>query len=258
MHLRPPRPSCSRRSARTLCAPRRAWPFLDRPRRSIGPLRTPYQNRRRRYRTRLRPHRTLPIFPRPYPRTRQASQPRRPHRRRRPRPAAPCRRRSRLNHFRTRLCRRRRSRRRMRALTRPWSYGEVGGAMGHCTICVSRVVARRGMPAWSVEQESRRRVSLCRAVARGASCRGAPRPFLPLPASPRPKLDCQRLHKAFCLFFQLSKWLLSLCISRVVCAKVSFLRFAILPPLPPLPSFVLQSSSFVRSLWKALGVTMFL
>ena len=110
----------------------------------------------------------------------------------------------------------------MRDLIRPSSHGEVGGAMGPCMSCVRGVVARRGMLASSVERESPRRVSLCRAVAREASYRGLPHPHLRLPASPRPKSDCQRLHKAFWFLLVNFLSLFSFFLCRAPhCAKVS-------------------------------------
>lgn len=113
--------------------------------------------------------------------------------------------------------------------------------MGLCMICVRRVGARLGMVAWSVERESRRRVSSYRVVARGASCQGQPRrlPLLPT-TSLRQKSDCQRRHKQ-----TLAKWLLlvylSLC-SRICVEPCSGAK---LPPLfpPPTPSPSLRCPS---------------
>ena len=213
----------------------------------------PHQNRRRRYRTRLRPHRTLRTSPRSSPRTRQASQQPRPHHRRRPPRVAQGRRRSLPSRSRTRLYRRRRFPRRTQGLTRPLSRGEVGGAMGPCTSCVRRAVVRRGMVASSVERGSRRRVSSCRAVVREVSCRG-PLPRLPLPlsASPRPKSGCQRRHKAFRFVpFQAQQMVLlaSFFVCVCYCVELSALRESRrnLPPSPtPLVrSFYFSSSSFV-------------
>ena len=142
----------------------------------------------------------------------------------------------------------------MRDLIRPSSHGEVGGAMGPCMSCVRGVVARRGMLASSVERESPRRVSLCRAVAREASYRGLPHPHLRLPASPRPKSDCQRLHKAF--WFLLVKFLsiLFFSLSSSALRESKLLRIAIYPHSPPLFFFllffrVLPSCGRLRKRW---------
>jgi hypothetical protein len=141
--------------------------------------------------------------------------------------------------------------------------------MGLCMNCVSRVGARLGMAASSVERESQRRVSSYRVVARGASCQGQPRPLLPLPtASPRRKSDCHRRHKhkAF-LTLQMFTFGISLSVPVFfpsLCRALlwreskapSYRNYPHSPPTPPsLPlSFVV--SSFVQSLRKALSVTM--
>ena len=112
--------------------------------------------------------------------------------------------------------------------------------MGRCMNCVSRVGARLGMVASSVERESQRRVSSYRVVARGASCQGQPRPRTPLPTtSPRRKSDCHRRHKHKAFFNSANGhfWYSSLCFRIFSDSKSKAPSLSDLPPLSPAPSF---------------------